>query len=146
MRTKVLLGLTCCFGVSLVGFLGLYGYIRIARPEMCSFEPSIRWSSLALTKDFRVSFGETHGEVDLLFFNQAAPYLGSIIGMGGDKTVSVSGCDGLGIYYRVIKHADRKDWDWWTLAVSLWYPIIMSGGLTAIFVWLASRSRHRSSR
>ena len=38
-----------------------------------------------------------------------------------------------GLYFRLIKHTDTNE-TWWTLMVSLWYPIIIFGILPAVYV------------
>ena len=69
----------------------------------------------------------------MLFFNQKMPYMGSIVSFAGDKSVVERGLTAWGLYFRLIKHADTNE-TWWTLMVSLWYPIIIFGILPLVFV------------
>ena len=49
---------------------------------------------------------------------------------------------GYGIYFRDTSHTIDKAHNWWTLMISLWYPIIFFGILPAIFVAKKLNSTH----
>jgi hypothetical protein len=52
---------------------------------------------------------------------------------------------GHGIYFWEMKHTVEKKWSWWTLMISLWYPIILFGILPAIFLVKKLRGRKSAS-
>jgi hypothetical protein len=86
---------------------------------------------------------------NLMFFNQRSPYVGGVIAMTGTNSHSVNevnetGWDGLGIYFCLIEDIRRPD-SWWTLMISLWYPIILFAILPAIFVVKKLRGRKPAS-
>lgn len=70
--------------------------------------------------------------------------LGILFGTGAHTTVmldcakndqtSETHFRGYGIYYFDMSHSIDKDKTWWTLVISLWYPIILFSILPAIFV------------
>jgi len=59
--------------------------------------------------------------------------MGSIVSFAGDKNVVERGLTAWGLYFRLIKHTDTNE-TWWTLMVSLWYPIIIFGILPAVYL------------
>ena len=133
MKNKFLRNSACASTVLFVGFVSLYIYAQIANPHLHLDTPDIFYPHVSLGENVNVTVTKDWSG-DLIFFNQNVPYSGSIVSMAGDKTVNVTGCDGWGIYFRSIKHTTRKDWDQWTLMISLWYPIILFGILPTIFV------------
>jgi hypothetical protein len=52
---------------------------------------------------------------------------------------------GYGIYFSDTSHTVDKTHNWWTLMISLWYPIILFGILPAIFVINKLRGRKPAS-
>ncbi len=52
---------------------------------------------------------------------------------------------GYGVYYRDTSHTVDKVHNWWTLAISLWYFIILFGILPTIFVIKKLRDRKSAS-
>ncbi len=69
--------------------------------------------------------------------------------MPNDRTTvglsdDMMGWIGYGIYYRVISDATSKV-TWWTLMISIWYPIILFGILPAIFAVKKLRARKSAS-
>jgi hypothetical protein len=107
---------------------------------------------LSLARAFHVDllrFGAGAAMPRLAFFNDAeyGPYRGSIIalsdGDGPDPSlpkVTAFG-DSFGIYYRHIEWPTGAVI--WTLAVSLWYPLLLFGAGPG--VWLVRRWRLRGS-
>jgi hypothetical protein len=139
MKNKLLRNSACISTILFLGFLILYIYAEIADPHT-KFETSPIVCP-------HISFGNVNVTVtrnwggNLIFFDQAVPYMGGTIAFTGDKSVKETGCDFYGIYFRTIKHAVKKDWDQWTLMISLWYPIILFGILPAIFAVKKLRGR-----
>lgn len=102
--------------LSLGGFLllALSGYITDA------------WHHrLSITRSFHIGVCNTGLDSRLVFFNDAeyGPYRGSIVGLAGNQSPHTNAFgDTLGVYYR---HFTWPDSVHWTLAVSMWYPILM---------------------
>jgi hypothetical protein len=73
-------------------------------------KPSLYFKS----HDYLPIFGEVKMTVtelwgrNILFFNQEAPYTGSIVSMGNDGVIA-NGFTGYGIYYQLIKDPARSD-------------------------------------
>jgi hypothetical protein len=85
----------------------------------------------------------------LILFNQRSPYIGGTIALVGDNKhlvseVSEKGWNFARTYFCIIKNIHRPD-SWWTLEISLWYPIILSGILPAIFVVKKLHNRKSAS-
>lgn len=110
----------------LVVFIGLYSYAWIFDPDLDppSFHISVCSVHMTVTK---------HWGGKIIFFNQEAPYTGGVYALTGDQTVKAKGCDGFGIYYRLITDTKTTD-SWWTLMFSFWYPIFIFGILPTVFV------------
>jgi hypothetical protein len=53
--------------------------------------------------------------------------------------------EGWGIYFKLINNPAMKI-NWWTLMISLWYPIILFGILPAIFVVKKLRKKFASQK
>jgi hypothetical protein len=108
------------------GFVGLCVFTLFSNPN-----PNLDWSYISLGKDFHVAITKNWGG-NLVFFNEERPYTGSIIKFAGDKTINEWGLNGWGIYFRHIENSVQKS-IWWTLMISLWWPIILFGMLPAIY-------------
>ena len=106
-------------------FIGLYSYAWIVDPDLHSSSSEISVGNARLTVT-KLWGGQ------LILFNQEAPYTGGIYAMSGDKTVSAKGWDGFGIYFRLIKDTKMVG-SWWTLMISLWYPVIIFAILPVTF-------------
>jgi hypothetical protein len=80
---------------------------------------------VSITPTFHIGVWNIGLDSRLVFFNDAeyGPYRGSIVGLAGNEYPHTRGFgDTLGIYYR---HFTWPDSVLWTLAVSLWYPILL---------------------
>ena len=153
MKNKLLRNCAYVSTVFFLGFLGLFVYVWIEDPNPKVSGEGIHWSYISIghaTKPLTGTNGPATGTYiyddnglrfavtkeyggNLVFFNQAVPFLGGTIGFAGDKTVGERGWDGGGIYFRVVKDPERTD-NWWTFMVSLWYPVIIFGILPVVFV------------
>lgn len=109
-----------------LGFICLYIIVWFLNPNQ-----NLDWSYFSLGKDFHIAITKNWGG-NFVFFNQDSPYTGSIIKFAGDKTIKEWGLTGWGIYFRHIDNSVQKS-VWWTLMISLWYPIIMFGALPVIY-------------
>jgi hypothetical protein len=105
-------------------FITLFAYAWVFDPELFprpTFCMSFSIFNMTVTKRWG-------GQV--IFFNQQAPYTGGTYSIFGDSK-SAKGWDCFGIYFRSIKDQKRTD-VYWTLMLSLWYPISICGILPAI--------------
>ncbi|MEI9863238.1 MAG: hypothetical protein WDN00_01485 [Limisphaerales bacterium] len=131
-----------CAGISTAFFLifvGLAIYAWTIKPSLRS-EPYF-----PIFSGVKITATELWGG-NVIFFNQEAPYTGSIVSLGDDGVI-VNGCTGYGIYYRLIKDPARTD-SWWTLMFSLWYPVVTFSILPLIFLikkWHAAKPHKRMS-
>jgi hypothetical protein len=126
-------------GILFVGFICLYISIWVLRPNQ-----GIDWSYISLGKYFHIAVTD-NWRGNLVLFNQDSPYTGSIIKFTGDKTIDEWGLTGWGIYFRHITNSVQHS-VWWTLIISLWYPIIIFGILPAIFVVTKLRCKKLASK
>jgi hypothetical protein len=133
MKKNILSYLTRVSAIFFLGFLSLYAYVWIGNPNPHSNESGIHWSHVSLGYNINIAVTKLWGG-NLVFFNQSMPYTGSIISMAGDKSVNEIGWDGWGTYFRHITHTLEKEKDWWTLMISLWYPIIIFGIPPSVFI------------
>jgi len=69
----------------------------------------------------------------------------SLFGFSKDDRETETRFIGYGIYFRDTSHAIDKEHNWWTLMISLWYPIILFGILPAIFVIKKLHNRKSSA-
>jgi hypothetical protein len=67
------------------------------------------------------------------------PYRGSIYNVSDGQGPRMRGFDGIGIYYRNLEAGSQSRF--WTLMVSLWYPVILFAILPVIYLW-RKRRRH----
>jgi hypothetical protein len=139
-------------GIWLAGFLCLYAYVWIVDPNPSKNGNAPLWTSISIghnsssyptniTGTFVFDGGNTlHISAtklwggNLVFFNQAMPYTGGVIGFSGDTKNRVTGVNGFGVYFRHIVDPTNQSKNWWTLMVNIWYPIIAFGILPAIFL------------
>jgi len=75
----------------------------------------------------------------VVLFNQSIPNDTTSTGPR-NKTISEKGWEGYGISFRLIKDFSQPD-NWWTLRVSLWYPVIFFAILPAIYCLKKLRSQ-----
>lgn len=130
MKKSVLLSLAFISLALCLGLIILDAYISIVD---YSGGVGKNWINVSVGNGIHMSVAKCFGKVSVLFFNQDFPYTGSIVGFSGDKSVTEKGYEGWGIYFRLLKDVRRSD-SWWTLMISLWYPIFLFGILPAIFV------------
>ena len=124
---KRILNVCVCVSTGLfVIFIGLYVYVWIFNPKL--YPPSFRIPLCVASMTVTKSWGG-----NAIFFNQNVPYTGGTISISKDLPINVKGWDRLGVYFRLISDARRSD-NWWTLMVSLWYPIIIFGILPAAYM------------
>lgn len=132
MKNRFLENCAIVSTVLFLGFVGLCAYARLATRNPRADESGIHWFYISLGSELHVAVASNWGG-NLVFFNQAVPYTGSLVSIAGDKSVVERGWTGYGIYFRSIEHTN-KDQTWWTLMVSLWYPVIIFGILPGLFV------------
>jgi hypothetical protein len=127
----------CVSATFFVVVIGLYAYTWIFDPNLYSYpHPSFFHISLG---NVRVSL-ERYDGGQVVFFNGPMPNDRTTVGLSDD----MMGWIGYGIYYRVISDATSKV-TWWTLMISIWYPIILFGILPAIFAVKKLRARKSAS-
>jgi hypothetical protein len=68
-------------------------------------------------------------------------YTSRAFGYVANDRIHLTSFDGYGIHYYVIAHTIERDKTWWTLMISLWYPIVFFGILPSVF--LAKKLRGR---
>ena len=103
--------------------------------------------------ELNASFGFTRGDkpTNKIHFQFHEMVFGSII-----HSTRMLGCTkddqtkeilfmGYGIFFWDMNHTINKEQNWWTLMISLWYPIILFGILPAIFVVKKLRGRKSAS-
>lgn len=130
--------LTSCVAACAAAFLVsviLYALVRVVDPT-----PLKWWPHVSLGNAIHISVINRFWGCNLVFYNGDLPYLGSIISFDGDKTITEKGCTGCGIYLRLIKNTNVGK-TWFTLIVSLWYPIAIFGILFIFFaaIWLRGK-------
>jgi len=147
MKKKILSVCTLVSASLFVVFAGLYIYILVAAPDS-----GIHWPNITIkhsnpttvtnypSKTTSVDNPSVHISVtkdwggNVVIFNQDGPCVGAmVISMSNDHSTTETGWVYFGIFYRLITDTHRPD-NWWTLMISLWYPIILFGILPAIFV------------
>jgi hypothetical protein len=138
MKNKILI---TCAKISIALFLGcvcLCVYLWIFNPDLWFFntspssgEPPMHYRHLPLGYDIKLSVSNVEDRKWVIFFN--GPYPNYTTTLGPTDTVTGGWDRGYGIYYLVI-HDSASKWTWWTLMISLWYPIILFGISPAIFV------------
>jgi hypothetical protein len=142
-----------CAKISTAFFLGcicLYLFLLIFNPDPSVFNPSaakgefpMHYRHLPLGFDAKISISNAEDQKWLVFFN--GPYPNDTTTLGPTDTLKGGWDRGYGIYYLVIYDSASR-WTWWTLMISLWYPIILFGILPAIFVIKKLRSRESASK
>lgn len=88
-------------------------------------------------------------ETHLNFFGYhfgSAQHIGKMLGTTDGDRERDTYMEGNGIYYTHMFHIVDKKWDWWTLMISLWYPIIIFSILPAIFVVTKLRCKKLASK
>jgi hypothetical protein len=92
-----------------------------------------RRHGITVTSRFHVGFFDG----GVWFYSDQWPYRGSIIQVDGQPPLlRQAGFDFSGIYYRIFRFpADST----WSLVVSLWYPIVLSAILPALWIYRRRR-------
>lgn len=140
MKKKTLSVCVWFSGSLFIVFIGLCLYAQIADPHLPIDAPPAAYPRVAFGNSFNVSVKKDEGG-NLGFFNQNEPFFGGTFRFTGDNTTSGKGWSGYGIYFFHIIHTVDKENNWWTLMISLWYPIIFFAILPAIFVIRKIRNR-----
>jgi hypothetical protein len=116
--------------ICLAAFLGsamLRIYVSAVNPN-----PLNHWSYVPLGGGVHVAVIKRWGS-NLVFYNGDLPYLGDVISIDDGKMINERGWSGCGTYLRLIKNTDVGV-TWWTFMINLWYPIIIFGVLSAVFM------------
>lgn len=128
-----------CAYVSIAFFavlIGIYICAWIFDPN--SGEPPMHWRHISLGHDINLGASNVEDREWLVFYNGPYPNDTTMLG----PTDTITGYEGYGIYYHVI-HKSATKVTWWTLMISLWYPIILFGILPAIFAVKKLRVRRK---
>jgi signal peptidase I len=119
----------------LAGFVALYLYVLATDPG--PYPPTF---SISLGNNILITAAKEQGG-DIVVFNRGTPYVGSALSIKGrNEAVNIGGWDKYGIYYRRVRHVGEKDW--FTLMISLWYPIIGFSIAPIIFIIILGRRRY----
>jgi hypothetical protein len=116
MKRCVSIFLICICGLPFFVSFILLAYALVERPDLYRQPVLFRLGGMG------VAVTELWGG-QVAFFNYSAPYSGSMLGAGAKIA---SGMDFYGVYFRRISFGQPKE-DWWTLWLSLWYPICIFG-------------------
>lgn len=135
MQNRLLVRCVCISAVFFLGFvvLCIYVFATATNPRVDEF--GVHWSYVSLGNDVQITLTKDWGG-SVIFFNQKEPAIGgSFIINHGDKNRTETDIGGgeFGFRFSLIKDSTRAD-KWWTLAFSLWYPIIISSILPIVFV------------
>jgi len=109
----------CCVAIF------LYSWIAATEQEdlMCRISFDARFSMAIIGR-----WGES-----LIVFNQRDPYLGGFYGVTGGSKIQVTRLDYYGVYFRKIIDPSIND-SWWTVMISLWYPISFFGIIVSLLL------------
>jgi len=140
MKSKPFKSCVCVSMMFFLGFAGLYIYALIADPHPTMSRSSTSCPHVSFSDNFNVTVIK-HWGGNVVFFNQEVPFFGGSFG----QTESEKGWDGCGIYFRIVKDTRRAD-NWWTLMISLWYPIVIFCVLPLIFLIQKWRSAPKNLR
>ena len=121
---------TCISAVLLLGFTSLSFYLWFFNPNPGRGEPPMHWRHISLGHDINCAASNAENLASLFFFNGPCPNDTTMLGL----TDTITGFEGCGIYYHVVINYSASKAMWWTLIISLWYPIIIFSILPAIFV------------
>jgi hypothetical protein len=138
MKNKILSVCTYVSTALFLGFASLSFYLWIFDPNPGNGEPPMHWRHISLGHDINLAASNSEGGESLYLFNGPMPNGTTML--GPTDTVTGGWDRGYGIYFLSIYDAASK-WTWWTLIISLWYPIILFGILPAIFVVKKLRGR-----
>ena len=125
MKNKLFRNCARVSTVLFIVFIGLYIYAWIF--DQSFLHIPLGKASIAVHK---------YESGQVIFFN--GPYPNATTTLGPTDTETF--WEGYGIYHRVINDSASKV-TWWTLMISLWYPLILFGILPAIFVVKKLRGR-----
>src|SRR5580658_3440890 len=102
---KLWLACVLASAVLFLASISLFIYAEVADPHVVITDSSIYCPHLAIGSFNVTAIKDCGGSI--IFFNQNVPYLGSVIGLAGDKSVTERGLTGLGFYFRLIGHTDK---------------------------------------
>jgi hypothetical protein len=129
---KALLAL-CCYASTIMclTFVGLFVFARIADPHIHIDKSHVSYPHLSLSKNVNITLTKDWGGY-VIIFTQNVPYMGSMFALTGEQSVREKVWGFYGVDFLLIKDATKED-SWWTLMLSLWYPIIIFGVLPTVF-------------
>jgi hypothetical protein len=136
MKNKILMICTKISIALFFGFMSLFVYLWIFNPNPISGEPPMHWHHISLGQDVNLSASGVESHESLLFFNGPMPNDTTMFGSNVKETFY----EGWGIYFKLINNTAMKI-TWWTLMISLWYPIIIFAILPTIFMIKKLRNR-----
>ncbi len=96
---------------------------------------------IAITQNVNITVTKHWSGGSLVIFNTELPYLRNITsGIAGYDTSTSGGFNFVGISYSVFKKSSMPG-PWWSVIISLWYPIVLSGAVPMF--WLVRRKRDK---
>lgn len=136
-RTLILCG--CISLAFLMSFTDLFFHYRIADAPLRKDSQDMAYPHISIVKCFSLAFMSEHGGY-LALYNQDLPNNGSAMFGADDKSIRIMAWGGFGIYFRLVRNTNIPPSNWWTVMVSIWYPVFIVGNLVLLFV-LKLRSR-----
>jgi hypothetical protein len=147
-----------------LGFIGLYIYVLAANPMPRTDKPGIHWPYVTIKHNnpiivtnypseatsidnpsIHLAIAKDDWNGNLMFFNQEGPCIGAlVVSMSNDHSTTETGWAYAGISFRLIKDVRRPD-SWWTLMISLWYPLVLFGILPTIVMVKKLRGMPRNA-
>lgn len=131
---------------SLLNMLTLLSFILLCLTGLLfylSYRINASEESFSLRDNFHISLYRKGDDCRLAFFNvKDYPYTGSIVGFGGEWPKTIGFGDFLGIYYR--HHSLSSEGDiWWTLCISLWWPVVLFSISPSLFLYRKHRDHYK---
>jgi hypothetical protein len=123
MKKQISIVCLVIIGLVFLFFVGLYVSLIFSNGRQGT--PSVYYRLISIGDQFSISIVKEFGGYVALF-NHEVPYRGSMIG-GEGKNIKITGWGGYGIYYTSVRRATAKPTYWWTLMISIWYPIVIFG-------------------
>jgi hypothetical protein len=127
MKNRWLISCAIISTTLLLGCVLLFVYVLITNPN-----PPNHWPSVSIGHDFHCAVIKNWG-CNLVCYNGYMPYMGNVVSIDNTSKIVVKGWNGFGIYVRLVKNPSVGT-TWWTLMVSLWYPIAIFGMLSIVLV------------
>ncbi len=127
---------------SLLNILTLLSFILLCLTGLLfylSYRIDAWGESFSLRDDFHISLYRRENDCRLAFFNEKNyPYVGGSVG----PDTKVRGLNFLGIYYRHYRLSSEGD-IWWTLCISLWWPVVLFSILPGLFLYRKHSDHHQ---